>query len=87
MADLLTAAASHERAVTGATHDDGDYAWRQWKQWCESVGLELIEQNLLLGAFAVALREGQFSHDCSKPLVEGTVRGALSHVVQAFREM
>ena len=94
MADLLTAAASRERAVTGATHDDGDRAWRRWQQWCESVGLtdfyldqfSQTERNLLLGAFAVALREGRFSRDRSKPLVEGTVRGALSHVVQAFRE-
>ena len=65
MADLLTAAASCEQAVTGVTHDDRDWAWLRWKQWCESTGLtdfyldqfSQTEQNLLLGAFAVALQE------------------------------
>ncbi len=38
----------------------------------------------MLGAFAMAVREGRFTQDCTKPLVEGTVRGAISHVVQAF---
>jgi hypothetical protein len=32
----------------------------------------------------MAVREGRFTCDCSEPLVEGTVRGAISHVVQAF---
>jgi hypothetical protein len=36
-------------------------------------------------AFAMAVREGQFSRDCHEVLVEGTVRGAVSHVVQTFR--
>ena len=38
----------------------------------------------MLGAFAMAVREGQFLRDCHEVLVEGTVRGAVSHVVQAF---
>ena len=33
----------------------------------------------------MAVREGRFSRDCHEVLVEGTVRGAVSHVVQAFR--
>ena len=37
----------------------------------------------MLGAFAMAVREGRFSRDCHEVLVEGTV--AMSHVVQAFR--
>jgi hypothetical protein len=39
----------------------------------------------MLGAFAMAVREGRFSRDCHEVLVEGTVRGAISHVVQTFR--
>ncbi len=39
----------------------------------------------MLGAFAMAVREGRFLRDCHKVLVEGTVRGAVSHVVQTFR--
>ena len=42
------------------------------------------DQISMLGAFAMAVREGQFSQDCHKVLVEGTVRGAVSHVVQTF---
>jgi hypothetical protein len=39
----------------------------------------------MLGAFAMAVREGQFLGYCHEVLVEGTVRGAVSHVVQIFR--
>ena len=45
-----------------------------------------LEWNLLLGAFAMAVREGRFTKNCTDTLVEGTVRSAISHVVQAFRE-
>ncbi len=94
MADLLAAATSRERAITGASHDDGARAWRRWQQWCKSVecaklfldSFSQVERNLLLGAFAMAIREGRFSRDRSEPLVEGTVRGTISCVVQAFRE-
>jgi hypothetical protein len=34
----------------------------------------------------MAVREGRFLKDCTEPLVEGTVQGAISHVVQAFWE-
>jgi hypothetical protein len=40
----------------------------------------------MFGAFAMAIREGRFSKDRTELLVEGTVRGAISHVVQAFWE-
>jgi hypothetical protein len=43
------------------------------------------EQIFMLGAFAMAVKEGRFSWDCHEVLVEGTVRGAVSHVVQTFR--
>ncbi len=39
----------------------------------------------MLGAFAMAVREGQFLWDRHEVLVEGTVRGAISHVVQTFQ--
>ena len=43
------------------------------------------EQISMLGAFAMAVREGQFSWDCHEVLVEGTVCGTVSHVIQAFQ--
>jgi hypothetical protein len=93
--DLLAAAASHEPAIMGASHDDGAQAWERWQQYCKSVGCNVpylnkfsqFEQNLMFGAFSMAVREGRFTRDCSEPLVEGTVRGAISHVVQAFWEL
>ncbi len=39
----------------------------------------------MLGAFAMAVREGRFLRERHEPLAEGTVRGTISHVVQAFR--
>ena len=94
MADLLAAAASRERAITGASHDDGARSWERWQKWCQSVGcndlyldqFSQLERNLLLGAFAMAVREGRFTKNRTDALVEGTVRSAISHVVQAFRE-
>ena len=43
------------------------------------------EQISMLSAFAMAVREGQFSRDCHEVLFEGTVRGAISHVLQTFQ--
>jgi hypothetical protein len=39
----------------------------------------------MLSAFAMAVSKGQFLQDCHEVLVEGTVWGAVSHVVQTFR--
>jgi hypothetical protein len=65
----------------GATHDNGTQAWKQWQQYCKSGGCDdpyldrfsQIEQNLMLGAFAIAVREGRFTQDCNESIVEGTV--------------
>jgi hypothetical protein len=43
------------------------------------------EQILMLRAFAMAVRSGQFSDKKIGTLVEGTVRGTISNVVQTFR--
>jgi hypothetical protein len=37
-----------------------------------------------IGAFAMAVRSRRFSGECYETLAEGTVRGTISHVVQAF---
>ena len=96
MADLAAAAAASEDAVTGKTQEDQARAWRRWESWCESVGLEEDsifldefsrgERIRLMGAFAMALREGRFSGPSFKTLAEGTVRSAISFVAQTFRE-
>jgi hypothetical protein len=63
------------------------------EKYCKSVGctdffmdqLTQNEQITMLGAFAMAVREGWFLRDCNEVLVEETVHGTVSHVVQAFR--
>ena len=65
LVDLLAAAASRERAITGASHDDGARCWGRWQKWCKSIGCDnlyldqfrQIKRNLLLGAIAMAVRE------------------------------
>jgi hypothetical protein len=49
------------------------------------VGYSKQEQILILRAFGMALCGGQFSSSWHDTLVEGTIRGTISHVVQAFR--
>ena len=39
--------------------------------------LARFEQIIMLGAFAMAVQEEQFSRDRHEMLVEGTVRGAI----------
>ncbi len=92
MADFATAVATCERAVTGAAHDDKAQAWGRWTKYCASVGcnnpfmdkLSQQEQIFMLGSFAMAVRKGRFLGECFQVLAEGTVPGAISHVVQAF---
>ena len=44
------------------------------------------DKNRLMGAFAMALREGRFSRPSDGTLAEGTVRGAVSNVSSSFRD-
>ncbi len=92
MADLAAAAAAHERAITGVTHDNAARAWGRWTKYCSSIrcddfyldGLGRQEQILILRAFGMALRGGQISLSQHDTLVEGTIRGTIFYVVQAF---
>ena len=62
-------------------------------QYCNSVRcndfyldrLTQQEKILILGAFAMAVREGRFLWERHERLAEGTAQGTISHVVQAFR--
>ena len=77
----------------GGTHNNETCSWQRWKEYCLSDGCtnlyldSLSKQGLILmlGAFAMAVRSGWFSDKKIGTLVEGTVRGAISNVVQAFR--
>ncbi len=95
MADLIAAAIAREGAVTGATHEDQARAQRQWLEYLESIGLEhdpyldtftRCQQNLIICAFATAVREGRFSSNAFKTLAAGTVRNTILSVCSTFRE-
>jgi len=95
LADLIAAATARERAVTGATHDDQARAHQRWKEYLESIGLgddpfldnfTRCQRNLLICAFATAVREGRFSSDAFETLAAGTVRNTISSVCSTFRE-
>jgi hypothetical protein len=75
----------------GKTLEDQDRAWRRWEQYANSIGLrdDLFLDGFsrpnrikLMGAFAVAMREGRFS----ERYAEGTIRGAVSYVASTFRD-
>ena len=92
LADFTAAAITHERGVRGGTHNDESRSWWCWREYCLFVGctdfyldsLSKQGQILMLWAFAMAVRSGRFSDKKFGTLVEGTVRGAISNVVQAF---
>ena len=94
MADLIAAETAHEEAVTRKTHDVQARAWRRWKLYTESIGcddpfldgLDKASKIKLMGAFAMALREGRYSRRAHDTLVEATIRNTISYVAQTFRE-
>jgi hypothetical protein len=95
VADLLAANVACEAAVTGKTHKDNYRVWRRWLQYSNSIGLgdnpfldgfSRYQQIRLMGAFAMAYREGHFLGPSNECLAEGTVRSALSAISQTFRE-
>ena len=95
MADLSAAEAACQDAVTRTTHENQARAWRRWKVYANSIGitddfyLDGLDRHgriKLMGAFAMALREGRFSGSAHAPLVESTIRNTISYVAQTFRE-
>ena len=82
MADCVAAEDARQGAVTGKTIEDQDRAWRRWKEYANSIGIgnDLFLDGLpkpnrikIMGAFAMALREGRFSKRTHAPLAEGTI--------------
>ena len=95
MADLVASETACERAVQGSTHENQARAWDRWETWCDSVGLEdnfLLcyfskgQRIRLVGAFAMAVRQGQCSGQSYDFLAGSTVRSIISYLVEAFRD-
>jgi hypothetical protein len=95
MADLIAAEIAREGAITGDTHEGQARSWRRFQQYLKSIGLEddsfLVgfsrpQQNKILCAFAMAMREARFSGPSYDRLVEGTIKNSISNVCSTFRE-
>ena len=95
MADCIAAESYRKEAVTGKTQKDQDRAFNRWVSYAESVGLgsnpfldgfSRPQRIKLMGAFAVAMREGRFSGPAHDVLAESTIRSAISYVASTFRE-
>jgi hypothetical protein len=70
MANLASASAAHQTAVNGSTLKNKSRAWRRYSKYWESCSLgnnlflEGMSRNKkikIMGAFAVAVHQGQFS--------------------------
>ena len=95
MADLAAALAAAEEGVGGGTHENDTRAWARYTQYCDSVGIDrnyfldgMPRQHKLaiIGAFAVAIREGRFSRQSDAPLAKNTVSNTVNAVAATFRE-
>jgi hypothetical protein len=95
MADLASASAAAEEGVGGGTHENDTRAWARYTQYCDSVGIDrnyfldgMPRQHKLaiIGAFAVAIREGRFSRQSDAPLAKNTVSNTVNAVAATFRE-
>ena len=95
MADLATAMASRQTAVGGNTLDNKTRAWNRYSEYCRSIGLgdNLFLEEMsrtrrfeIIGGFAVAVLQGQFSRPRDAPLAESIVSDTLNHVAAVFRK-
>ncbi len=95
MADLSAVSSAHQAAVGGGTHENNARSWNCYIKYCDSIRLggnyfldEMHRQHQIeiIGAFAVAVRQGQFSQKGDDPLAKSTVSNAINAVAVAFRE-
>jgi hypothetical protein len=95
MADCIVAEITHESAVQRKTHKKQARAWKHWEEYINKFirnddlflkSFARHQQIKLIGAFALALREGWFSGPAHDKLVESTVSGTIQNVCATFRE-
>jgi hypothetical protein len=95
VADLAAASAARQTAVGGETLENKAWAWKWYTEYCNHVGLGhtpfldgMSRQHKIkiMGAFAVALCQEQFSRAADAPLAHSTVRDTLNLVAATFRD-
>jgi hypothetical protein len=95
VADLVAAETSHEGAVTGSTHENHTRSWHRFSRYLESIGIghnifldsfRRSQQNKIIGAFDMALRQGQFLGSAHDTLALGTIRNTILDISAILRE-
>ena len=91
---INAAANARADATVGETKTKRVAAWRCWNDFLIAIGLEKIlfldgftsfHKNIIMSAFAQAMRESTFSRQSKESLVQSTVETTLSYVAQTFR--
>ena len=92
---IASAETAREQASQPATATKRALSWNRWTTFVDSIGLgqnqflerfEPWQKNVILGAFAQALRDGTYSSAQHQRLVKSTIRDSLGDVCQTFRE-
>jgi hypothetical protein len=95
VADCVAAQITRERAVERGTHEKQDRVWRRWNEYARSIGIkeDLFFENftrehkhIIIGAFAMSVREARFSRASHELLAAGTVKDTVQYVCATFRE-
>ena len=90
---ISAAATAREEATVKATKGKRLSAFKTWQAFLISIeftgslyldGLSPFQKNIVISAFAHAVRSSAFSARHNKHLVEGTVQSTISYVAQAF---
>jgi hypothetical protein len=86
VADLVAAKTAREGAVTGSTHESQAQSWQQFSKYLDSIGLghdvflesfTRSQRNKIIGAFAMALRQGQYSGKAYDTLDLGKIQNTI----------
>jgi hypothetical protein len=87
--------AAHQSTVGGGTHKNNAWLWNRYVDYNNSIGLggnyfldgmPRQHQIEIMGAFAVAVHQGQFLRQGDDPLAKNTVSNTINAVAAAFRE-
>jgi hypothetical protein len=95
VADLAAAKVAAEAGVGGGTHQNDARDWSRYTKYCDSIsltgnyfldGIPRQHKITIMGAFAVAMREGRFSRPTDGPPAKKSVEGTVNAVAATLRE-
>ncbi len=95
VSDCVAAPIAHERAVERGTHEKQTRPWERWKKYAKSIGIKddfylkkitQEEYHVLIGAFAMAVRDARFLRSSHEKLVANTVQDTAQYVCVTFHE-